>query len=137
MTSDAHRLVDLRGLRLLVVDDDADSGDLLHEVLKSAGAVVSSTRNVESALTHLRSEPYDVVISDLAMPGRDGIDLIAAIRTTRSLRGGKLPAIAVSGYPERYEAVATSVGFDAFLRKPVNLDALCAVVRDLAEGRVT
>lgn len=132
----AARLVDLHGLRLLVVDADADSGDLLHEVLRSAGAVVLSTGSVESALTHLESGDYDVVISDLGMPGLDGIDLVAAIRTTPSWRGGNLPVIAMSSDPHPYEALASSVGFDAFLRKPVNLDALCAIVRELAERRI-
>jgi CheY-like chemotaxis protein len=132
MPADPPPLPDLSGLTLFVVEDDPDSRDILHEVLRVAGAIVSVASNVSAALTYLSTTRYDAVISDVAMPQRDGLDLIAAIRRATGPRGGKLPAIAVTGFPERYEDIAKTLGFDAFFRKPVNFDVLCLTIRDLA-----
>ena len=128
MPADPPRLPDLSGLTLLVVEDDPDSRDILHEVLRAAGAIVSAASDVTAALAYLKTARYDAVVSDLAMPQRDGLDLI---RSTTGPRG-KLPAIAVTGFPERYEDIAKTLGFDAFFRKPVDFDALCVTIRDLA-----
>jgi CheY-like chemotaxis protein len=136
MVPDPPRLPSLRGLTVLVVEDDPDSRDVLEEVFRSAGATVSTASNVDSALTILRTARYDAVVSDLAMPGRDGLALIAEVRSSNGPRGGKLPAIALTGFPERYEKAAQAAGYDAFFRKPVDFEGLCTRVRDLAEGRV-
>jgi len=132
MPADPPALPDLSGLTLLVVEDDPDSRDILHEVLRAAGALVSAAANVSAALAYLKTARYDVVISDVAMPQRDGLDLIAAIRGATGPRGGKLPPIAVTGFPERYEDIAKTLGFDAFFRKPVDFDVLCVTIRELA-----
>jgi CheY-like chemotaxis protein len=118
-------LPELSGLSVLVVEDNDDSLEIITTFLKVCGATVFGARNVEAALGYIATKRLDVLISDLHMPRRDGIDLIRTIRKTYS--PAALPAIAITGYWEGYSD-ATAAGFDAFLRKPVDIDQLVKAI---------
>src|SRR5688572_18793719 len=111
------------GLRVLVVDDDADARDILSIVLETEGATVVCADSAARALAEYTGAGvhYDVVISDLAMPQRDGIWLLRQLKDSTSTRDG-LRAVALTGHvhPEIRRA-ALEAGFDSFLPKPFNL----------------
>lgn len=71
--------VQLRGIRVLVVDDESDAREALEGILRFHGAVVHSASSVVEALRLIDQEPLDVLLADIAMPGRDGYDLIRTI----------------------------------------------------------
>src|SRR5581483_5295022 len=103
--------------------------------LQRCGARALAARNADAALAYLSTTRVDMIISDLAMPGKDGISLIRAIRRS----GGplrSLPAIAITGFPEDF-VNARAEGFDAFIAKPVNVDNLARVLRDFFSMRRT
>jgi CheY-like chemotaxis protein len=123
----------LDGVRLLVVDDDDDSRDLIGIMLADQGATVSSAASAEDALRLFAESPPDVLLSDIGMPDINGYSLIRRIRSLAGDRGGKTPAIALTAYarPEDAER-AFAAGFQAHVTKPVDPDRLAAVVANLA-----
>lgn len=136
---DASRLSDddhleLSGTRILAVDDDADSREMLEMVLKSQGAEVTSVSSVDDALTILKSNGWlpHVVVSDLGMPERDGYDLIREIRAGANSKG--LPAIAITGYAGNEEGKRVlDAGFQMHLTKPVNWRELIDSIMELRQ----
>jgi CheY-like chemotaxis protein len=114
------RLADLTGIKVLVVEDNADSLEMLGAVLRSCGAVTVAARNVATALGYLHAARFDVLVSDLALPECGGLDFIRTIRASKGLER-TIPAIALTGFYEDYDRGALASGFDAFFRKPVNL----------------
>jgi two-component system CheB/CheR fusion protein len=124
-------LPDLSGLTLLIVDDHDDSLEMLGTFLRSCGAHVLEARNGPAALAYVDQRPtIDAVVTDLSMPSMDGVELVRQMRQRQPI-----PAIAVTGLYAQY---AHTVGraFDAFLRKPVNIDELCRVILSaVARGR--
>lgn len=129
-----HHILD--GTRVLVVDDEVDARDALVGLLERYGARVSSAASVTEAMTALGIDVPDVLVSDLAMPGADGYELIRRIRGLPSAPGSAVPALAVSGYatPEHREKAIAS-GFQRHLRKPVAAAELVVEVARLA-GRL-
>jgi CheY-like chemotaxis protein len=124
-------LPDLSRLTLLAVDDNADALEVLGTILKSCGAHVLEARDAMDALAYVDATPgLDAIITDLSMPGMDGVELARKVRQQPSRHG--LPVIALTGFPERY--VDTSA-FDAFLKKPVEFDELCCTVHALTAAR--
>jgi two-component system CheB/CheR fusion protein len=120
-------LPDLSGLTLIVAEDTDDSLDVLTTFLKACGARVMAARNGLEALAHLDATPrVDAIVTDLAMPQMDGVELVRKLRG--HARGRSLPAIALTGYSEQYMDT-TSAGFDAVLIKPVDLDRLCGTIK--------
>lgn len=124
---------DLTGLRVLVVEDDADTRDVLTVMLQEGGALVTAAASVEAALGALESATPDVLLSDLSMPERDGYDLIRSVRALDPARGGLIPAIALTAYarPGDRERVI-SAGFSGYLSKPIDFDELLATIATLA-----
>jgi two-component system CheB/CheR fusion protein len=123
----ALNLPNLSGLRLVVVDDNDDSLDMLDTFLTQCGAEVKAARNVDTALSFIDTDPsIDAVVSDLSMPGRDGLDLIRHLR--RHKTRANLAAIALTGFYEHY-ADARRAGYDVFLQKPVDFDKLCNAIQ--------
>jgi CheY-like chemotaxis protein len=119
----------LDGLRVLVVDDHGDAREVLGVVLRERGAEVHLAGGVTEALDVMARAAIDVVVSDLAMPGADGYDLIAAVRATR---GATVPAIALTAYAGgdvRERAIAA--GFAAHATKPLNPDDLVDLIARL------
>jgi signal transduction histidine kinase/CheY-like chemotaxis protein len=122
----------LEGLRVLLVDDDADTTDLVGAALTQAGAAVTCAGSVVEALGALGTTPIDLVVSDIAMPGGSGYDLIAAIRTSPSTARLTVVAITAYGRPEDRERILAA-GFDAHLAKPLDPRALVGLLAELAE----
>jgi len=122
----------LRGLRVLVVDDEPEARTLFGTILEGAGADVASVSSAAEALACLAGGRFDVLLSDIEMPGEDGYRLVAEAAALASERRSPLAKIAVSAYsrPED-EARALAAGFDKYLRKPVDPEALVAAIDDV------
>ena len=127
----------LNALDLLLVDDDADSREALEIVLQMHGTRVRSVASVREALEAYDTQPPDVVISDVGMPGEDGYVLIRAIRDREEGRSHRTLAIAMTGFAGRHDhETALRAGFDQHVAKPVEPDDLLDRVRMLAASRV-
>lgn len=127
--------LELQGVRVLVVDDEADTLELTRRVLGAYRALVLTATSADAALALLAGFEADVLISDLAMPGRDGYDLIRSVR--RTLGPEALPAVALTAFARPEDAVrAHDAGFQMHLAKPVEPEELVRVVANLA-GRST
>jgi CheY-like chemotaxis protein len=123
--------VSLRGLRLLVVDDDADTRDLLWQILTDSGAQVATAASAAEALSALESAPPHVLVSDIGMPGRDGYELIRDVRSRWPSED--LPAIALTAFARADDRRRTcEAGFQAHLTKPFDAADLAATVARLA-----
>jgi signal transduction histidine kinase/ActR/RegA family two-component response regulator len=124
----------LAGVRVLVVEDEDDSRDLLQEALLGAGAVVRSADSAEAALAVFGQEDLDIIISDIGMPGVDGYELMRRIRRLPGERGA-VPSIAVTAYARPGDREhATEAGFHAHLTKPVDIDELLRTVAALVHN---
>ena len=109
----------LAGARVLVVDDDDDSRELTCALLEMAGATVLCVRSVAQALSGVHAFDPDVVVTDFAMPGADGLDLIREFRTGASTRMASVPILVLSGYGEGlWRARALAAGAADVLTKP-------------------
>ena len=123
----------LVGRRLLVVDDEADARQLIEHLLRAAGAEVRSVESAEQALQAMASFRPEVLLSDIAMPGENGYELIRAVRALPAESGGSVPAIALTAFArseDRQRALAA--GFQRHLAKPVDqgelVDAVSAML---------
>jgi signal transduction histidine kinase len=127
------RGIRLDGIRLLIVDDDEDSRDLIGLTLAGQGAAVSSAASAGEALRLLAEHPPDVLLSDIGMPDVNGYSLIRRVRSLPGDRGGRTPAIALTAYSGAEDgARAFAAGFQAHVTKPVDPDRLAAIVANLA-----
>ncbi len=127
---------ELPDLRVLLVDDEADSRDLLNLVLNSCGATVTLANSAAEAFEAIKREKFDIVVSDIGMPEEDGFSLIRKIRKLSNEEGGNVPAIALTAYARAEDRVlALRSGFQMHLAKPVEPAELIAVVANLA-GRM-
>ena len=125
----------LEHIRILVVDDEADSRDLVSELLSDTGAEVRTADGISSALSELRRFKPNVLISDIAMPEADGYELMRQVRALPSDQGGSTKAIALTAYARREDVQrALNAGFQRHLPKPVNLERLKTEVARLALG---
>ena len=118
----------LDGLRILVVDDEADTRELLRQGLEFCGAKVNVASSAAEAFEALRGPIPDILISDIGMPGTDGYDLIREVRKLPLHRGGKIAAIALTAYTRVEDRMqALRAGYDMHVPKPVELAELVAV----------
>ena len=125
---------DLTGMRILVVDDEADAREVIAATLAHVGATVSAAGSVDAAMAVIAQNPPDLVISDIAMPVADGYDLIRRVKLLGPEEGGQIPVIALTAYArteDRERAVAA--GFKAHIAKPINPATLISAVRKLQE----
>ena len=119
--------VDLRGRRVLVVDDDADSRLLIAELFERAGASVSAAGSVAEAIDRLQREQSDLIVADIAMPGEDGYALINRVAALAGRRS-PVPAIAVTAHARDEDRARTlASGFLAHLSKPIDEAVLLEV----------
>ena len=126
----------LPGVHILIVEDNEDSRYLLTDVLQYCGALVTSVSSVEEARSLLARVRPDILVSDLAMPGQDGYALIRYVRTLPPGSGGRIPAVAITAFSEDYDSrKAYEAGFDAYVRKPINLTSFCDLVGTLSTNR--
>jgi PAS domain S-box-containing protein len=123
---------DLRGIAVLVVDDDADTREGMCLALEVNGARVTPADSASAALAALARERPNAMVSDIGMPGGTGLHLIRAVRE----QFGTLPAIAISGYASREDReAALAAGFNDHLAKPVDPSTLLARLRQLVDQR--
>ena len=126
----------LEGLRILVVDDDADSLEAVAALMEINGAEVRTATNgleARELLPHFRA---DLIISDLAMPAGDGLELIMAIRRLPPEEGGATPAIAFTATSDEFlRARALAFGYQEYLVKPIDAALLLGTVTSLIRGK--
>jgi signal transduction histidine kinase/ActR/RegA family two-component response regulator len=124
----------LSGYRILVVEDDADTRQLVETALVAGGAVVFAAASAEEGLAIARREPLHALISDIAMPGRDGYSLMREIRTTADAHIPRV-SIALSAYagPQDYQR-SIEAGFQRHLAKPVDPLVLVETLRELLDA---
>jgi CheY-like chemotaxis protein len=123
----------LDGVRVLVVDDAPYVRQAVTDILTEDGAKVTAVGSAEEALVALQWERPDVLLSDLAMPGKGGYWLIGQVRALPPERGGVTPAAALTAFtgPE-HRASVLRAGFQLHVEKPVGLEALIGAVAILA-----
>jgi len=119
----------LRGLKILVVDDEPDARELIRLLLRDCGATIVTAGSVDEALELFAREEPEVLISDIGMPEHDGYELIQRIRSSPMERASQIPAVAVTAFarPEDKRR-ALEMGFQAHVVKPVQAAELIAVV---------
>jgi len=123
----------LDGVRVLVVEDDADTRDLVATVLAQSGAVTFTAANARDGISMAPRVRPDVLVCDLAMPDQDGLAAVRAVKAWAAEAGVALPALALTAYAraeDRDQALA--VGFDVYLSKPVEPSELVRAVVRLA-----
>ncbi len=133
----ADEFLSLKNLQILVVDDDADTRDLLATILEQSEAQVTTAASVAQALQVLSQFNPDLLLCDISMPEEDGYSFV---RKLRNLEGNKalLPAIALTAHArEEDEQRAIAAGFQKHVAKPINPAELVAVVANLAKHTIT
>ena len=124
----------LDGVKILVVDDEPDTRDLLKTGLQKSGAQVLLASSAAEAYEVLDLELPDLLISDIGMPDEDGYDMIRRIRTKSREDGGNIPAIALTAYARTEDRLqALRAGYQMHVPKPVELAELAAVVSSLVK----
>ena len=124
----------LDGLRVLIVDDEAEARELLSTILEQRGAEVTTAASAAEALNCLQGNGRlpDVLVSDLGMPREDGFELIRKVRTLEPERGGRIPAIALTAYARSEDrARALAAGYEMHVSKPVEPAQLSNALGDL------
>ncbi len=131
-----QRAAGLRGVRLLVVDDDADALALMRDVLEDAGATVLVADSAAGALTIISTVVPDAVVTDLGMPGTDGFALLAAIRASSEAAVRSLPVAALTAFARSEDRTrALRAGFALHLAKPIDPAELLVAVSTLVASR--
>jgi CheY-like chemotaxis protein/nitrogen-specific signal transduction histidine kinase len=123
----------LKGIRVLIVDDDPDTCEMLIYVLSHWGAETQASDSVAEALTAVSDWQPHILLSDINMPGEDGYALISRLRTTKN--GANIPVVALTAMarPEDGER-ALSAGFQLHLAKPIDIDELATAIARLTEN---
>ncbi len=120
---------DLNGIRILVVDDEADAREMLRTVLEQLGADVTTASSARDAIDVLPAWKPNVLVSDIGMPEEDGYVLIKRVRALSSEAGGNIPAIALTGYVRVEERMrALEAGYQMFVPKPVEVGELAIII---------
>jgi CheY-like chemotaxis protein len=124
-------------VRVLVVDDEADTRDLLRAALSQHGARVTTAPSASAALKKIWRRKPDVMISDIGMPGTDGYELIRRVRLLPPERGGRIPAVALTAYArEQDRKRALAAGYQMHLAKPIEIGELSATLAELISNKV-
>jgi PAS domain S-box-containing protein len=126
-------LPELAGLRILVVDDELDTCELVSTAFEQCGARVMVATSAAEALGHMHEWLPDVLIADISMPEMDGYELIQQVRAREPRAGGTIPAVALTAMArieDRAKALAS--GYQMHVAKPVEMDELRAIIASLA-----
>ncbi len=124
----------LRGVKILIVDDEADAREMLQLVLTRYGAQIEIAGNAEQALEILEQFRPDILLSDIGMPGSDGYSLIESVRALSTECGGHTPAVALTAYARNEDrARALEAGFQNHLTKPIVPSKLVETLRDMTK----
>ena len=126
----------LEGVRILVVDDEADTRDVIKAMLSTCGSEVTCCESAADAIKAIRDWKPDLMVSDIGMPNEDGFELIVKVRKHRSKRTRLMPAIALTAYASKDDKARTlAAGFQAHVSKPVEPEVLVKSIA-LALGRI-
>jgi PAS domain S-box-containing protein len=132
----ADDLTSLKGVKLLVVDDEPDTLELFAAMLTQKGAAVRTVASAAAALQVLEEWAPDVLVSDIGMPDEDGCAFIRRVRALEAKAGGRIPAIAVTAYGSVEDRIRVlSAGFDSHVPKPVEPAELAVVIASLLARR--
>ena len=132
---DAERVKNLNGLRVLVVDDEPDTVEVLCVILRKSGAQVRAANSSAEALRIFSEWRPNVLVSDLGMPGEDGFKLINRIRALAPEQGGNIPAAALTAhFRDEDRAKVLAAGYQAHIAKPVDVTTFLSALAELAEG---
>jgi CheY-like chemotaxis protein len=119
----------LEGMKVLVVDDEADSRELVSAILQNYGAQVQVEASGTAALQAIPTFQPDVLVSDIAMPEMDGYMLLRQVRALAPDAGGEIPAIALTAYAgDRDRDRILEAGFAQHVAKPIDAEALVAAI---------
>ncbi len=120
----------LSGCKILLIDDDGDNRDLLAFVLEASQAQVTAVKTPDEVITALSQHPFDVFISDIAMPHEDGYSLLRRVRLLEY--GKQIPAIALTAFAkEEDQQQAIAAGFQTYLAKPIEPDRVVSAVIEI------
>ena len=119
----------LKGVRVLVVDDEADTRELLRTLLQRFDAGVATANNATEALSLVSSTRPDIIISDVGMPGTDGYEFMRQVRALPEGKGGKTPAIALTAFASSHDrTLAMMAGYQVHVAKPFEAHELIATL---------
>ncbi|MEH2174876.1 PAS domain-containing hybrid sensor histidine kinase/response regulator [Nostoc sp.] len=125
----------LNGLQILVVDDNADTRELIAFILEQSGGQVTAVSSVSEALEALERLKPHVLVSDIGMPDEDGYSLIRKVRAQETEQREKILAVALTAFAREEEhKLALQAGFQVHLSKPIEPGELVKVVANLAKG---
>ena len=123
------------GLRILTVEDDSDTAEVLRMILSRHGAQVIQFGTAREALAELKKTKFDLIISDIGLPEIDGTEFIRQLRNSENKNLRRLPAIALTAYVgAQNRQRILSAGFDECLAKPINFDNLQSAIADVMKG---
>jgi len=118
--------------RILIVDDKKDIRDTMRAFLELQGFEVFEAADGVEASERVREEPFDVVITDMRMPGPDGLEVLRLVKSVRP----KTVVLILTGHPSpESESAAMKLGCDGFLSKPFRLDQLKSTIHQIFTGR--
>jgi CheY-like chemotaxis protein/anti-sigma regulatory factor (Ser/Thr protein kinase) len=132
-------VLELSGLKVLVVDDEADARDLISIILTQSGAEVKAVATAADALLELMEWRPDVLVSDIGLPGEDGYTLIRRVRAVEAKVGAlrKVPAVALTAYARGQERLqALAAGYQAHISKPAKSTDLVLTIKNLTQSMV-
>jgi CheY-like chemotaxis protein len=132
--SSDFKLADLSGIKVLVVDDEADARDLIKRVLEECGAEVLTSGSAIEALQIVEEDRPHVLVSDIGMPGVDGYELLRRVRALGEAKGGKVHAIALTAFARSEDRTrALRAGFNYHVSKPVEPSELIAIIASASD----
>ncbi|MEO7359741.1 MAG: ATP-binding protein, partial [Gemmatimonadaceae bacterium] len=127
---------DLDHVKVLIIDDEPDARALLQRLLEDCGAIVTVATSTDEVVRLVREQKFDVLVSDVGMPGEDGYSLIRRVRRLGAAQHGDIPAIALTAYARAEDRVkAIAAGFQMHIAKPVEPIEIITMVASAA-GRV-
>jgi PAS domain S-box-containing protein len=133
-----ERMPDLRGVRVLVVDDEADTRELLREVLEQCGAEVRDAGSSGQAFEVVTAWAPGVIVSDIGMPGEDGYAFIQRVRQWERTSGLRIPAVALTAYARSEDRIrALLAGYQVHVAKPIEPVEFALVVAGAIQPRPT
>lgn len=123
----------LHGKTILVIEDNADSADLMAYSLRNLGARVVTAGSVSDAQSQIVRGKVDLILCDIALPDADGVQFVAWLRALPPQLGSTTPCIAITAFGEYYPP-AYARGFNAYMKKPLDMAKLASLIeRVLAE----
>lgn len=122
----------LHGKKILVVEDEADTRQMIGTILQAHGVQVQAVESAAEALRTISSWKPDILVSDIGLPGEDGYSLMRRVRALPSKQGGTIPALALTAFARESDRLtAIEAGFQRYLTKPVSPRQLAATIASL------